>query len=237
MIMIPRTKTKYGLVILFILLWLFAGNSLVLSARLAGENGATSVTSKTDQESQAPAQPSTKKWPNRRPAQRTIKTNNKAPAEKAPKTKKTENAINVDYNNVDIMMFIQAVSEQTGKNFVVDKGVSGKVTVISPTKISKQELYKVFESVLEVHGYATVPAGSIIKIVPAATAKSKNIETRLRKEAISLEDKIITQLIPLKYANPSDLKKLFDPFISKSSLIVPYAPTGPLTRAVLYLMS
>ncbi|MBW1943502.1 MAG: type II secretion system secretin GspD, partial [Deltaproteobacteria bacterium] len=67
-----------------------------------------------------------------------------------------------------------------------------------------------------------------IKVVPAATAKSKNIETRLKKQAISLEDKIVTQLIPLKYAVPSDLKKLLDPFISKSSLIVPYAPTGTL---------
>ncbi len=139
-----------------------------------------------------------------------------------------ERFVTIDFDNVDMAIFIKFFSELTGKNFVIDKGVGGKVTVISPNKISIDEAYKVFESVLEVYGYATVSAGDIIKIIPAAAAKSKNIETRLKKEAISAEDRIVTQLIPLKYADPDELKKLFTPFISKSSLIVPYKPTGTL---------
>ncbi|MCJ7686061.1 MAG: type II secretion system secretin GspD, partial [Desulfobacteraceae bacterium] len=120
------------------------------------------------------------------------------------------------------------ISELTGKNFVIDKAVKGKVTIISPTKISVKEAYRVFESVLEVHGFTTVPAGSVTKIVPAVAARSKDIETRLRVEGISAEDKVVTQLIPLKYADPNELKKLFAPLISKSSVIVSYPPTGML---------
>ncbi len=136
--------------------------------------------------------------------------------------------VTIDFDDVDISIFIKFISELTGKNFVIDKGVAGKVTVISPTKISVEEAYKVFESVLEVYDFAAVPAGNIVKVVPAAAAKSKNIETRLKKEAISPDDKVITQLIPLKFANPSDLKNLLTPFVSKNSLIVPYEPTGTL---------
>ncbi|OQY43134.1 MAG: hypothetical protein B6240_13165, partial [Desulfobacteraceae bacterium 4572_87] len=139
-----------------------------------------------------------------------------------------EPAVTIDFDHVDIPIFIKFISELTGKNFVIDKGVRGKVTIISPNKISVDEAYKVFESVLEVHGFTTIPSGNIIKIVPAASARTKSVETRLRREAVDSEDKVVTQLIPLRYAEPDALKKLFAPFISKSSVMVSYPPTRTL---------
>ncbi len=136
--------------------------------------------------------------------------------------------ISIDFNNVDINVFIKFISELTGKNFIVDNKVKGKVTVISPSKISIKEAYKVFESVLEVHGYATVEAGKVIKIIPSPEARTKNIKTLLKESAASPEDKIITQIITLKYANASEIKKLFAPLISKSSVILAYSPTNML---------
>ncbi|RLB26992.1 MAG: type II secretion system protein GspD, partial [Deltaproteobacteria bacterium] len=136
--------------------------------------------------------------------------------------------VTIDFDNVDITLFIKFISELTGKNFIIDREVKGKVTIISPTKISIDEAYKVFESVLEVHGFTTVPAGSVIKIVRAVEARSKSIETRLREEAAAPEDRVVTQLIPLDYANPDELSKLFRPLISKNSVIVSYGPTRML---------
>lgn len=136
--------------------------------------------------------------------------------------------VTIDFDNVDIALFIKFISELTGKNFVIDTAVKGKVTIISPTKITVDEAYKVFESVLEVHGFTTVPAGSITKIIPMTDARSKDIETQLGEEAAEREDKVVTQLIPLKYANPEEIKNVFGPFISKSSVMVSYAPTGML---------
>ena len=59
----------------------------------------------------------------------------------------------IDFDEVDIPVFVKFISELTGKNFVIDKGVRGKVTIISPNKISVDEAYKVFESVLDVNGF------------------------------------------------------------------------------------
>ena len=140
----------------------------------------------------------------------------------------SERFISIDFNDVDISVFIKFISELTSKNFVVDQRVKGKVTIISPSKISVKEAYKVFESVLEVHGYTTVEAGQVIKIVPSPDARSKNIETRLREEAVSPADRVVTQLIPLKFANSTEIKKLFAPLISKSSVILAYPPTNML---------
>ena len=134
----------------------------------------------------------------------------------------------IDFDDVDIRVFIKFISELTGSNFVIDKRVKGKVTIISPKKISIQEAYKVFESVLEVHGFSVVPAGDIIKIVPSKDARTKNIETRLKIEAIDPEDKVVTQIISLSYANPNEMKKVLAPLISKSSVILSYPPTGTL---------
>jgi general secretion pathway protein D len=146
----------------------------------------------------------------------------------AQKPANAEQFVSIDFNNVDINVFIKFMSELTATNFVVDQRVKGKVTIISPSKISLKEAYKVFESVLEVHGYTTVKAGDIVKIVPSPDARSKNIKTLLREEAASPEDKVVTQLIPLKYANPVDIKRLFTPMVSKSSVILAYEPTGTM---------
>jgi len=136
--------------------------------------------------------------------------------------------VTIDFDDVDIRVFIKFISELTGSNFVIDRRVKGKVTIISPKKISVREAYKVFESVLEVHGFTVVPAGDIIKIVPSKDARTKNIETRLKKSAIDPEDKVVTQIISLNYASPDELKKVLAPLISKSSVILSYPPTGML---------
>jgi len=145
-----------------------------------------------------------------------------------------EQFVSIDFNNVDINVFIKFMSELTATNFVVDQRVKGKVTIISPSKISLREAYKVFESVLEVHGYTTVRSGEVVKIIPSPDARSKSIETKLREEATTPVDRVVTQLIPLKYANPVEIKRLFTPMVSKSSVILAYSPTNTLIVTDVY---
>ena len=151
------------------------------------------------------------------------------PAKPRPASKTSQKRfVTIDFDDVDILLFVKFISEVTGKNFVIDQKVKGKVTIVSPTKISVDEAYRVFESVLEVHGFTTVAAGSITKIVPSVVARGKSIETRLREEIDNPDDRVVTQIIRLDYANPDELKRLFAPLISKSSVIVSYPPTNML---------
>jgi general secretion pathway protein D len=145
----------------------------------------------------------------------------------SPRDAETESII-IHFEDVDITQFIKYISTRTNKNFILDNSVKGKVNIICPKQITADEAYKIFESVLELHGFTTVPAGSVIKIVPATDARSKNIETLLKEEAITPEDKVVTQLIALKYADPDEVKKAIGSLISKASLMVSYSPTGTL---------
>jgi len=102
------------------------------------------------------------------------------------------------------------------------------VTIISPTKIPLDEVYRVLESILEVKGYTTVPAGEVIKVVPSREAKGKSVETRVGREVtrIASEDKIITQIIPLEYAACDEVQSLLTPLISPGGNLITYPPTN-----------
>jgi general secretion pathway protein D len=145
-----------------------------------------------------------------------------------------ERYVSIDFNDVDINVFIKFISELTQRNFIVDRRVKGKVTIISPSKISVDEAYRVFESVLEVHGFTTVRSGEVTKVVPAPDARTKSIETLLKEEAQSPTDKVVTQLVPLRYADPNELKRLFAPLVSKSSVVLAYPPTNMLIITDVY---
>ena len=142
--------------------------------------------------------------------------------------------VSIDFNDVDIRVFIKFISELTKENFIIDNRVKGKVNILSPGKITIEEAFKVFESVLEVNGFTAIRSGEISKIVPSPMANSKNVETRLTPSSGVSEDKIVTQLIPLRYADTAEVKKLFGPMVSKGSIVLSYAPTNTLIITDVY---
>ncbi len=139
-----------------------------------------------------------------------------------------ERYITIDFDNVEINLLIKYISELTGKNFIVDPAVRGNVTIISPTKISEDDAYLVFESVLEIHGFTTVPSGSVIKIVPSAEARSRAIDTIQTGAVTEPEDRVVTQLVPLRFTTPVEMQKVLQPLVSKTSVVIPHTQSGML---------
>jgi general secretion pathway protein D len=136
--------------------------------------------------------------------------------------------VTLDFDNVNIEVFVKFISELTGKNFIIDEKVKGKVTILSPRKIPLSDVYKVFLSVLEINGFATVPVGDLIKIVPSAVAREKSLETRYKKEDSDSDDRMVTQIITLERANPDEVKRVLDPIIPRTSSVLSYPPSGIL---------
>ncbi|MGO9449845.1 MAG: type II secretion system protein GspD, partial [Candidatus Binataceae bacterium] len=80
--------------------------------------------------------------------------------------------ITMNFQNVDIPVLAKFISEITGKNFIIDESVRGKVTIISPTKVTPEEAYQAFQSALEIKGFTTVTVGKSIKIIPSRNVRS-----------------------------------------------------------------
>src|SRR5258708_10404332 len=82
-----------------------------------------------------------------------------------------QNLITMNFQNVDIPVLAKFISELTGKNFLVDESVRGKVSIISPTKVTPAQAYQIFQSVLRLKGFTTQQAGHVIKIIPSRNVR------------------------------------------------------------------
>jgi len=147
-----------------------------------------------------------------------------------PKPPPEDALITMDFQEADLNVVIKFMGELTGKNFLVSDGVRGKVTIISPKKITVREAYRVFESVLEMNGYTAVPGDDAIKIIPSAVARQMGLEIREGKEAkdVTPEDRMITQVIPLEHASAEEVRNLLASSVSKEGMIISYKPTNHL---------
>jgi len=83
--------------------------------------------------------------------------------------------ITLDFQDVELVDLVSTISELTGKNFVYDEGLKGKVSIISPRAVSIDEAYKLFTTVLNVKGFTIVPSGKVNKIVSTRSAKEENL--------------------------------------------------------------
>ena len=132
--------------------------------------------------------------------------------------------ITPNYKDADLSQIIQAVSEVTGKNFIIDPRVNAKVTMLSATPMSPAAFYEAFLSVLQVYGYVAVPAGKVIKIIPNTDARQlPSID--LPNDVSSTSDEIVTQIITMKNVSAAQLVPLLRPLIPQQGHLAAY-PSG-----------
>ncbi|VAX02889.1 General secretion pathway protein D, partial [hydrothermal vent metagenome] len=116
------------------------------------------------------------------------------------------------FKGADIRAVISSIAEVTGKNFIVDPRVKGKVTLISNRAMGKDEVYKVFLSILEVHGYTAVPSGKAIKIVPDADAKHSAMPFVSSRQP-GKGDEAVTRVIEIEHVTAAQLVPILRPLV------------------------
>lgn len=153
-----------------------------------------------------------------------------APAEarQAASADPADDLITMDFQDVDLPVLVKFISEITGRNFIIDERVKGKVTIISPSKITIDEAYQVFLSVLQVKNLTTVPAGAVTKIVPAQEAKSSTLPSVFPDETVGATDEMITRLMQLRNVDAGQIVSIIQPLISPNGLLATYAPSNTL---------
>ena len=135
--------------------------------------------------------------------------------------------ITLNLKDADIRALISTVSKFTGKNFIIDPRVKAKVTVISANTLTPEAVYEVFLSVLQVHGYAAVPTGSVIKIVPEVNAKQGPLPLSGSKDIFPL-DELVTKIIRLDHVPASQLVPILRPLVPQQGHLAAYNPTNTL---------
>src|SRR5271169_2053836 len=133
-----------------------------------------------------------------------------------------QNTITMNFQNVDIPVLAKFISEITGRNFIIDESVRGKVTIISPSKVTAEQAYSIFQSVLQVKGFTTVQAGKIIKIVPARNVRSSAALTESQVPAETKGDEYVTRMVRLKNIDAASIIGVIQPMVSHDGLVAAF---------------
>jgi general secretion pathway protein D len=135
--------------------------------------------------------------------------------------------ITPNYKDADLSQIIQAVSEVTGKNFIIDPRVNAKVTMLSATPMSPAAFYEAFLAVLQVYGFVAVPAGKIIKIVPNTDLRQLPAND-LPNNVNPSSDEIVTQIVTVKNVSAAALVPMLRPLVPTYGQLAAYAPGNML---------
>ncbi|MES2683662.1 MAG: type II secretion system secretin GspD [Pseudomonadota bacterium] len=135
--------------------------------------------------------------------------------------------VTLNLKDAEINTLISTVSEVTGKNFIVDPRVKGKVTVISAAPMDKQAVYETFLAVLQVQGFAAIPAGDAIKIIPETNARSDGGLLTRSGAGMPLDD-LVSYVYPVKNISAAQLVPILRPIMAQSAHLAAYPSNNML---------
>lgn len=133
----------------------------------------------------------------------------------------------VNLKDTDIQEFIKFVADVTGSTIVIDPSVKGKVKVISSKPVSKAELYDLFLSILDVHGYTAVRSGAVIRVIPNKDARSAPVDVADGSTQIN-NDEYVTQVVRLENVSAAKLIPVLRPLVPQQAHMAAYAPSNAI---------
>ncbi len=140
-----------------------------------------------------------------------------------------EELISLDFADVELPVVIDTISRLTGYNFIYDDRVRGRVTIVSPTEVTIDQAFAVFESVLKVKGFSLVLGpGNTYKILPIRDIKESSVDTIKDNRPSPNRDRFVTRLVPLQFIDAAAITQTIKPLISKDASLVAYDATNTI---------
>nr|WP_298164901.1 type II secretion system secretin GspD [uncultured Pseudomonas sp.] len=128
--------------------------------------------------------------------------------------------------DTNIRSFIEWIAKETGKNFIIDPRVTGKVTVISNETMTPEEAYRVFLSVLQVHGFSAIESESAVKVIPDANAKQSGVP--LVDDDQLNGDQQVVRVIRTEHVPATQLVNILRPMVPQVGHLVAYPDSNAL---------
>jgi general secretion pathway protein D len=147
--------------------------------------------------------------------------------------------ININYDDVEIKDIVKDFAYKTGRNFLVDNGLSGKITIHAPRAVSVDEAYEAFIIALDSAGFTTVVEARfrkgpnrgkpmLTRILSTGDAKSEPLELYKQDRGLPPTAHLITRLISLENTSAQEMSSVVQKWVSKDGDLVAYAPSNTL---------
>jgi len=134
----------------------------------------------------------------------------------------------LNFSDVDISTMVKFISDLTGKNFILDDRVKGKISVFSPSMLTREEAFNVFTSVLDLKGFSVVQTGRVYKIVPTSAAKQSGMKILSGTDRIPVNETYMARVIPLSRIPSQEAANFLLPVVSKDGYVASFGPANTL---------
>ena len=139
-----------------------------------------------------------------------------------------EERVSMNFKDIDILDLVRLISEWSGKNYLLDQRIRGKVTIISPRPVTKREALEIFNSILYANDLAQVEVGNIVKIVPAAEARQSPIKTIIKEKKLLPSEEYVTLVLTPRFANADQVAGVLRNLLSRNAFLQTYMPTNTI---------
>jgi len=131
--------------------------------------------------------------------------------------------VQINFRDADIRSVIESLAEITGKSFVLDPRVKGKVTIISPGPINSDLLYEAILSSLQVQGFQAVEDGAIIRVIPFTQA--------FQFAGGDGDNTLLTEIIKIRNVQAATLVPVVKPLLSNGARLLAFAQSNYLVMS------
>lgn len=140
---------------------------------------------------------------------------------------KGSSEIITDFNfpDADVLDIAKALGKLTGKNFILDKDVKGRISIVSNTPVTVRDAWRAFLTSLETNDYSIVPAGKFLRILRNRSAREKPLPIFINRSAPNT-DTLVTRIFKLKYLTASELVRATQALIPPTARIAAYDQTN-----------
>jgi general secretion pathway protein D len=140
-----------------------------------------------------------------------------------------EKELITDFNfpDADILDIAKTLGRLTGKNFILDKDVKGRVSIISNSPITVSDAWRAFLTSLDMNGLALVPTGKYLRIMRQNDAKGKNIRLYSNAKAPNT-DALVTKIFKIKYISAKELENVIRTYANMGARIYGFEQTNTI---------
>ncbi len=126
--------------------------------------------------------------------------------------------ITLNFVNADISSVIEAMSEMTGRTFVVDPRVKGTLKITSPRPVSPSVAYDIVLSALRMQGYAAVQVDGVVRIIPEADAKFYATPAKSKAHVNRVGGEMTTRVFTLRHESATQLQTALRPLVGPNGI-------------------
>jgi general secretion pathway protein D len=121
--------------------------------------------------------------------------------------------------NADLIQFINLVAGELKLNYVLDPAVKGVVTISTSGELKPADLFPILETVLKMNGATAVKVGNLYRIIPLVAAPKNPLGVSTSGAVLPSDDRMMMQIIPLKFVFADDMSKMLAPFLSEGGQV------------------